>query len=251
MTLDCDPYNSTIEECNLQPTPLAEGGACVVDLLPPSPDNNPQTACPVEWTYNLRTFPGSVQEAQEQGLYVTHAGACGACSTLQDLYVYMAKGNAIRDEATICGIKGISNALNGIQCFQDFGFTLACATTWYYNTKTTQKFCIDLCSEMYLGGMPPNGPPPSCNLHKCIECDEVNAGPIFAKYAGRTRRNSGLLSSIARKCSELVNLIQIDPCEFATAGSQADLSPDSTARPTNQVEIPGMNVMAMILLFLL
>ena len=104
---------------------------------------------------------------------------------------------------------------------------------------------------MYLRGMSPNGLPSFCNLHKCIECNKVDAGLKFAKYASHTRQKSEPLSSIAKKCSEIVNLIQNNSCEFAAAGSQADLSPVSIARSLNHIEIPGLNVVVMILLSLL
>ena len=37
-------------------------------------------------------------------------------------------------------------------------------------------------------------------MNTCLQCDEDNSGPDFAKYAGRTRRNTGLESCITRPC---------------------------------------------------
>jgi hypothetical protein len=45
-----------------------------------------------------------------------------------------------------------------------------------------------------------NGPGPDCPMNDCLQCDEDNSGPMFAKYAGRTRRNTGLESCITRPC---------------------------------------------------
>ena len=225
VSLDCNPYKSTNDSstvCDLTPTPLTDGGACVVEFNEPSNGE----VCPFNWTYSLRTFKGSVQEAQAQGFHVTHGGPCGACSSLQDLYVYMEKGEAVREEATTCGIRGISSVEEGIECYRAFGFTESCAAIWHYNTLNTQGACLDLCAEFYLFKRPNNGPPPLCVIDKCIECDEVQSGPIFQKYAGRTRRSSGLLSSIARTCSELSSVVQVDPCPLVeldndTSGVQA------------------------------
>ena len=36
-------------------------------------------------------------------------------------------------------------------------------------------------------------------LNPCLNCDELKSGPIFKKFAGRTRRNSGVRSAIKRK----------------------------------------------------
>ena len=38
-------------------------------------------------------------------------------------------------------------------------------------------------------------------LNPCLECDEVKSGPLFKYYAGRTRRDSGIVSSIPRPAS--------------------------------------------------
>jgi len=35
-------------------------------------------------------------------------------------------------------------------------------------------------------------------LNECLQCDEDRSGPVFKATAGRTRRNSGIRSSIAR-----------------------------------------------------
>ena len=45
-----------------------------------------------------------------------------------------------------------------------------------------------------------NGPPPECAMNACLQCDEDESGPNFAKFAGRTRRNTGLESAITRPC---------------------------------------------------
>jgi hypothetical protein len=126
--------------------------------------------------------------------------------------VYIDKGDSLRVESTNCGIRGISSPEDSIQCFRDLGFSESCATIWYYNTKNTQEFCVDTCAAFFFANEPNNGPPPTCTIADCIQCDEVFSGPIFKQFAGRTRRSSGLLSSIARPCSEVLNVVQLDPC---------------------------------------
>ena len=37
-------------------------------------------------------------------------------------------------------------------------------------------------------------------MNACLQCDEDESGPNFAKFAGRTRRNTGLESAITRPC---------------------------------------------------
>lgn len=229
VTLDCDPFSNETN-CDFQPEPLTEGGACVVDFSPPS--DEPDTPCPTNHKYTVRTFGGTLEEAQAQGLYVTHAGSCGACSTLQDLYVYMSKGDGLGDEATSCGIRGLTNTQDGIACYRELGFTEGCATVWYWNTINTQRFCLDICLELVAQGTPNNGAAPECALNECINCDELNSGPLFVKYAGRTRRNSGMLSSIARSCAELILLPQTDPCDAVPLPSNSPTRQPDTGSST-------------------
>lgn len=218
MSLDCDPYlNNTT--CDTNP-PLEQGGACLVDIAP----NNATTTCPTDWTYDTRTYERTYQEALNEGLYVTHSGACGTCSSLQDLAAYMETGPELQDLASTCGIRGQFNKTKGIQCFLDLGFTLGCANIWYYNTVNTRRDCLRVCVSYTVSGNGSNLPPPSCDLAACINCDEVNSGDIFKQYAGRTRRNSGLLSGIVRNCSEIIPLQQENPCDSFDNGTAATSS---------------------------
>lgn len=102
---------------------------------------------------------------------------------------------------------------DGVQCFIELGFTQGCANIWYYNTNKTKDACGQVCTRYVLSREPTNGPPPNCTLADCLYCDEVNAGPIFQQYAGRSRRRSGLMSGIVRNCSEIVPLKQENPCD--------------------------------------
>ena len=203
--LSCNPYddNNNTSSCDIEPTPLeAGGGACVIELEPPSNATTlveDDDTCPTNYTYSLRTYIGTYEDAIKENLLVTHAGSCGLCSSLQDLVVYMEQGGALQDEATNCGIIG-RNGGNAIECFTNLGFTIGCATIWTYNTINTNN--------------------------ECLQCDEDKSGPIFQLYAGRTRRNSGLLSGIVRPCSSLIPIQHINPCLFTT--SSADIPSTGT-----------------------
>lgn len=202
-SLDCDPYGSN--PCDTTPF-LEEGGACVVNFSTPS------DGCPASWSYSLSTYPGTFEEAiADSSVYVTDEGACGTCSSLQDLSVYLKEGANLRAQSTNCGIQGQRSMSAGIACFQNLGFTNACSLVWYYNTKNTAKKCLHFCALFVILNLPPHRHPPQCNLSLCIDCDERQSGPTFKKFAGRTRRNSGLLSSICRPCSDLSSLKQRNP----------------------------------------
>jgi len=224
-SLECDPYDEEIP-CDTTP-PLEEGGACVVEFSGPK-----DGSCPDTWSFTVRTYTGTFEEAvNDKSLVVTHATPCGACSSLQDLSVYMDRGGDLTDVSTDCGFEGILNKENGIQCFVNLGFTPGCAAAWYYNTKKTASECFAVCATTSGLGLPPVRAR-DCELSRCLACDEENAGPLFKLFAGRTRRNSGLLSHIARPCSAIVPLEHQNPCELSIE-EENKVASDSRSRPLN------------------
>lgn len=136
--------------------------------------------------------------------------ACGACSSMQDLAVYIETPN-LQSAGQICGVDALSNVTEALECYMNVGFSRSCAAAWLYDTTNTRIHCLNVCFQ-YLG-KPPNKDEPNCPLNDCIMCDEVYSGPIFKKIAGRTRRDSGLVSFIIRNCSEIVyDVAPVDPC---------------------------------------
>ena len=61
-------------------------------------------------------------------------------------------------------------------------------------------------------GLPNNLPVPGCELAECIRCDENESGALFEKFAGRTRGNSGLLSTLVRPFDSVSIVLHKDPC---------------------------------------
>lgn len=89
-----------------------------------------------------------------------------------------------------------------------------CATIWMYDSHNTavainnvfifiQEDCAKICIKDWIQKTPDivNG-----KLNPCLDCDEVKSGPIFKYYAGRTRRDSGIKSSIPRPASQMYNM---------------------------------------------
>lgn len=200
----CDPYTNNL----CQPPSSEEDGVCVVEIEASS------NTCPTGYKYTLKTYQKTVEQALADGQYVTHSNPCGVCSSLQDLAAYMEQGAQLRSAAQSCGIKGIVNEKWGISCFMKLGFTEPCARIWQYNAQNTRAKCKWACWKFYLLNKDPNEGP-NCDLADCIQCDETESGPLFDQFAGRTRRNSGLLSNIVRPCSQQVlALKQPNPCEI-------------------------------------
>ena len=149
-------------------------------------------------TYTLETHDGALSAASA-GAAVTHAGACGLCSSLQNLAVYLGKPD-LTEPVRLCGVEGIlGSAEENVACLEAIGFDSPCAQIWYFNTRHTSEVCLDVC--MALLDAPNHHSDGS--LNDCIQCDEDESGAVFKAFAGRTRRNSGLPSALCRPCDSV------------------------------------------------
>jgi hypothetical protein len=155
--------------------------------------------------YRLASFPeeGSARAA---GWTLTHHGACGTCSTLQDLAVYLERPD-LTGPARRCAALPLKPW--SLSCFRDLGFSEACARTWYWNGRNTARECLGTCLWAWVAGEPSNSPDGS--LNGCLRCDEERSGPVFKRVAGRTRRNSGIVSSIGRAEGEVEHVVHEYP----------------------------------------
>jgi hypothetical protein len=189
ITIQDDPY-AVRSHSTSHPVPAKEGAVCALKYLDARKE-----------TYLIRTF-SSVSEARRNGYIVTHYGSCGTCSTLQDLSVYL----RYRDLTTIA--RRCSFLITGrsiTRCLEHYGFTGPCALTWYYNIRNTGRYCLRPCLRSWLKREPSNLTDGSIN--PCLRCDEEMSGPVFKQVAGRTRRNSGIISSIGRKEYEIRRVV--------------------------------------------
>ena len=88
------------------------------------------------------TFPDATRRRANGGV-VTHGSACGACSSLQDLAVYLATpdlGDPVR-ECALIELGG--NPAATLACIVDLGFTETCAQIWAFNSANTRDSCLD------------------------------------------------------------------------------------------------------------
>jgi hypothetical protein len=195
-----------------------QGNPCPPLPLDWKPDN-PKKVCAVlprpelehgdAMPYELHDF-GSAEEAQLCGAQVTHSGQCGACSSLQNLAIYIANPN-LTEPIRACAMTGlVDRDLSGLACIASLGFDLPCARAWYANTENTQELCIAICGRRKNRTAPGNKPfeceefegtPEDIKLvNDCLACDELFSLDLFRKAAGRSRRGSGLPSPICRTC---------------------------------------------------
>ncbi|CAK93061.1 unnamed protein product (macronuclear) [Paramecium tetraurelia] len=172
-------------------------------------DYEKQMQSDLNFRYHLKQF-NSKEEAEENQFIVTHQGKCGACSTLQDLAVYLTTD--LTRPVRKCGLMyGLSQHYL-LKCIKGLGFTDTCAQVWLYNTLNTKKSCFWPCMQQ----IHPNSKSTSFltnedfvkngKLNKCLQCDEDISGPIFKYESGRTRRNSGIKSEIDRPDDQIYDI---------------------------------------------
>mmetsp|Transcript_7680 Transcript_7680/g.14226 ORF Transcript_7680/g.14226 Transcript_7680/m.14226 type:complete len:451 (-) Transcript_7680:95-1447(-) len=201
-------------------------------------------------SYRIKTFSSKhhavASDYSSEVVVITHEGSCGACSSAQDLAVYM--NPALGVLSYRCSDLGLpyeqpEDFDTALQCYQGLGFTDECAYVWASNgANTALSGCTESCEALFGICRDPDmscpmpdclglgclGPPPqfqvnlndaNCDLVDCIECDEKKSGRLFQKFAGRTRRNSGLLTTfqippnntwvgLKRDCDSIANIMQ-------------------------------------------
>ncbi len=203
-----------------EPWPVFEGN----DFNPPADDEledpSVERVCAVrprleEWDgsppapYDLIDYE-SIADAKADGAMVTHRGRCGACSSLQNLAVYIARPN-LTEPIRRCGFTGlIDRDLSRLACIASLGFDLPCAQAWDFNTRNTQDACLRVCGKASNRKAPgniryecnPNAfvPDDIDLVNDCLACDEEFSIALFRKAAGRSRRSSGLPSPVCRRC---------------------------------------------------
>ena len=196
ISLTCNPY---------------EQASC--DTVPPLENATAESVCAFRYSddscagYEMRTH-ASAAAAAAAGAVVTHSGACAACSTAQDLAVYMSYFD-MTAVGKKCGAEGVISEALGERCFKNLGMTDACARIWTCDAISDAKSCGAICLKDITT---PYNLPPDCRLNDCLQCDEDAAGPKFKRFAGRTRRRTGLESSIQRNCSSVFRGATLDPC---------------------------------------
>eukprot|EP00111_Clytia_hemisphaerica_P003633 TCONS_00010370-protein len=152
---------------------------------------------PDKKVYETKTFKDEAS-ALEADFIVTHQGRCGACSTLPDLAVYLKQN--LTGPVRACGARTISPLIR--RCLYGLGFTSTCVDIWEYNIKNTRSKCWWTCIKNWRSDYnKPDG-----SLNDCLQCDEDNSGPVFKYFAGRTRRNSGIVSAIHRPNSQIYHM---------------------------------------------
>ena len=199
----CNPYQD--DDCETSPpqimTELGEAAVCAVHY----DDLDQYSGDPVGAHYMLQTHASALAATLAGGI-ITHYGACGVCSSTQDLAAYLRHVD-LATSGRRCSVHGILSFDLGVQCYRDLGFTESCAEMWIFNGYNTRDSCLAEC--LWDTFTPNNSNEPGCPLNSCLQCDEDHSGPLFKRIAARTRRRSGILSAISRSCDALHQITHV------------------------------------------
>eukprot|EP00529_Nitzschia_sp_RCC80_P013116 CAMPEP_0113494092 /NCGR_PEP_ID=MMETSP0014_2-20120614/28930_1 /TAXON_ID=2857 /ORGANISM="Nitzschia sp." /LENGTH=588 /DNA_ID=CAMNT_0000387977 /DNA_START=321 /DNA_END=2087 /DNA_ORIENTATION=- /assembly_acc=CAM_ASM_000159 len=245
MTINCNPMSGG-RACmrEFDGSTITTGEACVVELVAPAP----ASVCPTNFSYRLVTVP-SLSEAIANDQYVTHDGACGACSSLQDLAVFVDYPN-LPSRGIGCFNRMASEGFiegPGTQCYVDLGFSPQCARVLAEKQLRANTRCDANCAAFAIDG---DGQLDDCGSDSCRVClDGRFITTRFEEVAGRTFRRSGLPSQTFQLCDAISTIVEtsdiclLAPVEYLNItlnnSTAPESSPTNTTTPSNITSTTG------------
>lgn len=128
---------------------------------------------------------------------IVHCGACGECSTMNDMEIMARTRNTLTDTTTKCAFRTFFGRGPVFNCMKKkVGFTPECTDCWVNNIQCTFSACKFTCIKTKMFGHGNNGH--DGELNDCLKCDEVMCGPEFLNCSGANRRRMGIVSDIER-----------------------------------------------------
>lgn len=208
--LTCNPF--TESPCRTTPTQSYtednnETAVCGIRYI--YSNNNTETGtCP--GSYTLKTYKSVETAYLDEVSVITHIGACGVCSTTQDLTALIRIPDMVTASKMCIKKGGIARESNSYACFRNMGFSTPCAFLWHEYTRATMRDCFNECVLADLGKKAYNDPD-DCKLNKCLQCQRDKTEAIFERVAGRTHARSGIMSSVVMPCDR-IPLMEHDAC---------------------------------------
>jgi hypothetical protein len=162
---------------------------------------------------NITTFEDK-DLAHEAGFLVLHCGACGACSSWENLIIEYTTRNTISELANECAKfrVGGDNAITECLKAPAIGFGAECAQCWMQDIVCTRKHCafIFLRSQITRNVGNFDVGPDEITSATCEEanCEAGNPGE-FVTCSGATRRRMNITSSIARPPEQQCAIVDV------------------------------------------
>jgi hypothetical protein len=191
-------------------------------LKPGFPYLNSKDDVPTFCGTDHQQYDKSQLKEGERGVKIINCGACGDCSTVQDVSVYRVYSQSMTLKLSQCAIVYtflgeslarlcIQFTFSGSPLFftsistpssngRD-GLTEKCTNRFIDNFGCTLTHCHEECLFRWgnpLSKISNNKDGNNEELNDCLLCDEVYCSPVFVKSAGANRRTSGTITDISR-----------------------------------------------------
>lgn len=158
----------------------------------------------------IQTFD-TPEDALAANFSVVHCGACGACSTWNDLRLQWTTRTYLADAAQNCAKQSLLGGRDSVQdCNEEqIGFSEACATCWTVDELCARDNCVFIFFQSVMTNRMNNfqvGP----NEITSATCDEAMCGPEFVPCSGATRRRMDIVSTIARPLDQQCRILNQD-----------------------------------------
>jgi len=171
---------------------------------------------------NITTFEDK-EAAHEAGFLIVHCGACGACSSWENLVVEWTTRNNMAALANECAQEALfgggDDALTECLMHPSIGFGYECAVCWMEDILCTKDHCafIFLQSQMINNvGNFAVGP----NEITSASCEEAHCEVgQFVPCSGATRRRMNIVSSISRPGDQQCGIVDVESWQDLFFGS--------------------------------
>lgn len=173
---------------------------------------------------NITTFP-SKEAAHEAGFLVLHCGACGACSTWENLIIEYTTRDTMAANANQCAKEALfgggDDALTECLMEPNIGFGYECALCWMEDILCTKEHCsfIFLQSQMINEVTNFAVGPDDITSATCEEAHCEKGPDQFVPCSGATRRRMNITSSISRPGDQQCAIVDVESWENLFFGS--------------------------------
>lgn len=159
----------------------------------------------------VRTFDDS-KAARSANYTLAHCGACGQCSTWNDLRLQYTTRNWLAKESARCAKKSLIYGRDAVQnCLKEepIGFTDQCATCWTEDILCARSHCAFIFLQSNMINTVSNFQVSEDTI-TAATCEEAMCELEFVPCSGANRRRMNITSSIARPGRQLCDIVDVD-----------------------------------------
>lgn len=159
----------------------------------------------------VTTFESS-EAARSASYTLAHCGACGHCSSWQDLRLQYTTRNYLAQESARCAKKSLIYGREAVHsCLQEepIGFSDKCAECWTEDIMCARSHCAFIFLQSNLINTVSNFQVAEDTI-TAATCEEAMCELVFVPCSGANRRRMNITSTIARPGRQLCSIVNVD-----------------------------------------